>query len=59
MTDDEDIRAWFEQACIVRTMETAGDLPRILHRCKVCYALVEGPRRAAHRYWHLELTGAK
>lgn len=56
---DEDARSWFEQAFIARTMETAGDLPRILFRCTVCEALVEGQRRAAHRYWHLGLAGAK
>lgn len=56
---DKDIQASYEQACVVRTMETAGDLPRILYRCKACAALVEGNHRAAHRYWHLELTGEK
>lgn len=59
MSKDDDISSWFERAFIARTMETAGDLPRILYRCKVCATLVEGQQRAAHRYWHLELTGAK
>ena len=54
MTDD-DPRSWFEQAFIARTMEAAGDLPRILYRCKTCAALVEGQQRAAHRYWHIGL----
>lgn len=33
---DEDVRTWFDQAFIARTMESAGDLPRILFRCKIC-----------------------
>lgn len=57
--NDDDVRAWFEQAFIVRTMEVAGDMPRVLFRCKMCAALIEGSRRAAHRYWHHGLAGAK